>query len=163
MRMEAFKRQKKEEGREAPEFWLRDAFLVFFLGAVIGIGLNLVFSALGITRASEAFQQTAREQFSRPFWEGIVLYGLAAPVLEELIFRKGVYGLFRRFAGSAVAMVISSALFGVYHGNMVQGLYGFLMGMALAVSYERYKKLLAPILFHGGANMAVYLLMYMRR
>lgn len=148
--------------REKPAFEFKDAFLMLLLGAAIGIGLNLVFSAMGITQSSETFEKVAQAQFSRPFWEGLLLYGLVAPVLEEVVFRKGIYGIFRRFASFTVAMVVSAALFGIYHGNVVQGLYGFLMGLVLAVSYEEYQNLLAPILFHGGANLAVYALMYIK-
>ena len=141
-------------------FDFKDAFLMLLLGAALGIGLNLVFSTLGITQSSESFKEVAMMQFSRPFLEGLLLYGLLAPVLEEVVFRKALYGIFRRFASFTMAMVVSAALFGIYHGNAVQGLYGFLMGLVLAVSYEEYQSILAPVLFHGGANVAVYLLMY---
>ncbi len=145
--------------KENPNFRLRDAFLMLLLGAAVGIGLNLVFSVFGITQVSESFEEVAQAQFARPFWEGIILYGMEAPVLEEIIFRKGIYGIVRRFAGFTVAMVVSAVLFGIYHDNAVQGLYGFLMGLVLAASYQKYQNLVAPILFHSGANLAVYILM----
>lgn len=148
--------------KEEVFFDFKDAFLMLLLGAALGIGLNMVFSTLGITQSSESFRETAALQFSRPFLEGLLLYGLVAPVLEEVVFRKAIYGIFRRFASFTVAMVVSAALFGIYHGNVVQGLYGFLMGLVLAVSYEEYRNILAPVLFHGGANVAVYLFMYVK-
>ena len=149
---------QEESGKTV--FGVKEALWMLLLGAAIGIGLNLVFSVLGLTKASEAFNRVAGEQFSRPLPEALLLYGVAAPLWEEAVFRKGVYGLARQLTGFTAAMILSAALFGIYHGNVVQGLYGFLMGLVLAVSYEKYKTLLAPILFHGGANIAVWLLVY---
>ncbi|MBQ9990400.1 MAG: CPBP family intramembrane metalloprotease [Lachnospiraceae bacterium] len=149
----------QEENRKVA-FGRKEAFCMLLLGAVIGIGLNLAFSALGITEASESFKRTAGEQFSKPLAEALLLYGIGAPLLEEVIFRKGVYGLIRRFTGFTTAMIVSAAVFGIYHGNVVQGLYAFLMGLVMAVNYEKYKTLLAPIFFHSGANLAVCLFIY---
>ncbi len=140
----------------------KDAFLTLFLGAAMGIGLNLVFSVLGITQSSQTFKEVARAQFLRPFWEGLLLYGVLAPIVEEMVFRKGIYSMIRRGTGCTAAMVLSAALFGVYHGNVVQGIYAFLMGLALAASYEKYQNLLAPTLFHGGANLAVYMMIQVK-
>ena len=42
--------------------------------------------------------------------------------------------------------------FGAVHGNWLQGLYAFIIGMLLAFAYERFHSILAPILIHAGAN-----------
>ena len=56
------------------------------------------------------------------------------------------------------AAVVSALMFGIYHGNLVQGIYAFLIGMLLCLVYERTGRLLAAALFHGAGNLAVYLL-----
>ncbi len=134
--------------------------LLFFQGALAGIGLNLLFSFLGITAASEAFQKTADIQFSRSFGEGLFLYGVAAPILEEFLFRFVGFRLLRKYFRFWAAMLLSAFLFGIYHGNLVQAAYGFLMGMILAFLMEKYRGLYAPFLFHAGANIGVWSLIY---
>ena len=51
------------------------------------------------------------------------------------------------------AALISAVLFGLYHGNLLQGVYAFLLGLVLAWLYERFQTLAAPWLFHAAANM----------
>ena len=52
-----------------------------------------------------------------------------------------------------VAIVISALIFGIIHGNVVQGIYAFIIGICLAYIYERYNTLLAAVLFHMSANL----------
>ena len=51
-----------------------------------------------------------------------------------------------------VAVMISALLFGLYHGNLVQGIYAFIMGCLLALVYEWTGSFVAPVLFHMIAN-----------
>ena len=49
--------------------------------------------------------------------------------------------------------VMSALLFGIYHGNVLQGAYGFFMGILLAWVMERRRTISAPVLMHMSANM----------
>ena len=51
-----------------------------------------------------------------------------------------------------IAIVVSALFFGLFHLNVVQGLYAFIIGLLLAYVYEKYKSIWAPILFHVAAN-----------
>lgn len=142
-------------------FGIKEAIAVLLLGAVLGIAVNLCFMALGLTQSCDTFTEVANSQFSRPFLEGLILYGLFAPVMEEGIFRLGVYRLLRRFTPFFASMIVSAFVFGMYHGNLVQGAYGFLMGLILAWLVEKYQGLSAPVLFHAGANIGVWVMVYL--
>ena len=85
-------------------------------------------------------------------WETLVL----APVLEEAVFRLILYGWLRRFMASLPAALISSLAFGIYHGNWIQGIYAFCLGMVLAWGYEDsgYRRYPMAVLMHGAANLA---------
>ena len=54
--------------------------------------------------------------------------------------------------------MFSAALFGVYHGNSVQALYGFLMGCLFAYGYEYFGSFKVPLGLHIGVNLCTYLL-----
>jgi len=56
---------------------------------------------------------------------------------------------------------ISALLFGVFHGNIVQGIYGTLMGLLIAYVYEKYDNFIAPVIIHVAANFSVYILTYL--
>ena len=87
---------------------------------------------------------------------GIVLQVLAtcvgAPLAEELLFRGLIHRRLRKILKVVPAMIISSLLFGIIHGNIIQIIYATLIGLVAAYVYEKYKTLWAPIIFHAAAN-----------
>ena len=82
------------------------------------------------------------------FWMGI-----AAPVAEELVYRKILYGRIREYVGFWKAAAGASLLFGMTHGFLLQGIYSFLLGMVLCLLRERYYKLYPAIVTHMAANL----------
>ncbi|MDD2972067.1 MAG: CPBP family intramembrane metalloprotease [Lachnospiraceae bacterium] len=102
-------------------------------------------------------------QYSVSVPVGIVLYGLISPVAEELVFRGLVMKRLQRYFSTGVAIVTSAFIFAMYHGNLVQGLYAFLLGMVIAVCYWHFDSLLIPILFHGAANISVFVITHDRQ
>lgn len=128
------------------------------LAAALSLGMNILLALLQLDRLSETFQEVSRAQAAVPLWLGIVLYGLAAPFSEELVFRGIIYGKARDIFGAPAAMIFSGLVFGIYHGNLVQGIYAALLGIVLAWTMERTGTLLAPMLFHGIGNITVFIL-----
>ena len=93
-------------------------------------------------------------------WQGILAYGIWSPLKEEVIFRGIIYRLFRKYLPIMAAVFGSALMFGFFHGNSVQMVYGTIMGIVMALLYEKYQTLIAPILFHGAANTAIYIVTY---
>ncbi|MCI8465293.1 MAG: CPBP family intramembrane metalloprotease [Lachnospiraceae bacterium] len=84
---------------------------------------------------------------------------LVIPIAEELVFRGfGYFGL-RRLFGPVFTGILTAALFGVFHGNAPQTLYGFCMGLLLAHTAESCRNLTAPLLFHWAANLTSFALL----
>ena len=54
------------------------------------------------------------------------------------------------------AVLVSALLFGIYHGNMVQGTYGFLMGILFTLVYDRYKNFYLAVIMHVIVNLVGY-------
>lgn len=136
---------------------LRDAVPLAGLSAGLALFLNGMFVIFESFMASEAYERVAGVQYSVPLLFGIVNYGLIKPLEEELVFRGLVYGRMRQYFSKRISILVSAFLFGAYHRNVVQAAYGFLMGCFLAWAFERYKSLKAPLIVHGTANVAVYL------
>lgn len=138
----------------------KDILILIVIGATAALCFNILFSLLQITASSQKYAKVAENQFSLPLWLGILFYGVASPLAEEIVFRGIVYNrLYRRY-GVAVAVLGSSVLFGAYHGNMVQGLYGFFLGMLMAILYERYGAFAVPLILHSAANICIYVASY---
>ena len=82
------------------------------------------------------------------FW-GILAIALIGPIIEEVTFREGVQGILLR-AGKKpwVAAVFSALCFGIIHGNPAQIPFAFLVGIILAVIYDRTRNIVTTSLIH---------------
>ena len=63
---------------------------------------------------------------------------LIAPILEELVFRKGLITLLSKFVSVEAAMVVSSLLFAVAHLNPWVVPHLFVTGLWFAQVYRKY-------------------------
>ena len=153
---------KEKESREENKlrFNIINMFVIIVAGAAFSLILNYLFALTGWMESSVSYSQVAKEQFSYALIPALFFYGVISPLIEEEVFRGIVYNSLRRKIGIFPAILGSALLFGAIHGNMVQMLYGTIMGIVMASLYEKYGKLLAPILFHSAANMAIYICIY---
>lgn len=134
-----------------------------FLGVLAflsAVGINILFYQTGFTGSSQSFEQVYEMQYGVQFMVGLFLYGIISPFAEEAVFRGLIYNRMKRCFSYRIALIFSSLLFGFYHGNTVQAVYGILLGMLIAYTYEQYKSFAAPVLFHGVANVSVYAMTY---
>lgn len=121
---------------------------------VIGISclMNLLIALIPIDDVE--YQEIAEEMFNN---NGIVIQlvviGILAPVSEELIFRGLIFRRSRDYVGFMWAAVCSGLFFGIYHGNLTQGIFAFFMGMLFAAIYEHFGTLWAPIVAHMANNI----------
>lgn len=77
---------------------------------------------------------------------------LIAPVMEEFIFRKLIIDRTMKY-GESVSVWISALLFGLYHGNIFQLFYAFLLGAIFAFIYVKTGNLKYCIFFHSTINL----------
>lgn len=130
--------------------------MTILLAISSSLAVNILFVLLHLTESSETYQEVAANQYGVAFGLGLVLYGIVSPFAEEVIFRGLIFNRMKRDYSVKAAILLSALMFGIYHGNSVQGLYGFLIGCLIAYIYERFGNLLYAILFHGAANIAVF-------
>ena len=99
---------------------------------------------------------TAQEAlFASGFWAQLIGIGIVVPVMEEVLFRGLVYQRLRGYTKTAwPAIVLSAAAFALYHGNLIQILFAFPMGLLLAELYRRWDTIKAPVLFHIAVNVS---------
>lgn len=83
-----------------------------------------------------------------------------APVGEELLCRGLTYHYAQRVVANMtnrriafwIANTLQAAMFGIMHGNLIQGLYAFLLGLGLGWLRERYHSLYPAMLAHAIVN-----------
>ena len=84
----------------------------------------------------------------------LIMVCLIGPIAEELLMRKGLYGFLRDRFPKAAALIVSSVLFAAIHGFGIQGAtQAFLVGMVLAIAFEKTGNLWYSICIHMGLNL----------
>lgn len=123
------------------------------------IGFNVIVSLIAAIAISvfgeevmQSYDSVASAIDSAPMWLQILTVVISAPVCEELLMRGLIYKRLRSFMKPVFSALISSAIFGIIHGNWVQFVYAFAVGFIAAYVYEYTRNLFAPILFHMVAN-----------
>ena len=98
---------------------------IFVLAASAGmtISVNLFINALEVFKYASGYVQAAEEMYAEPLYMQVIVIGILMPVMEEIIFRGLMYERISNFSGELSAMLLTSFVFGVYHGNLVQGFF----------------------------------------
>lgn len=147
--------KEKSVGQRGVEY-----ILLILCAVSLAIGMNLLLHLAGLTEVSENYTEISTRQYGVAFGLGLVLYGVVSPAAEEMVFRGLIYNRMKRYFKTGLSILVSGVLFGIYHGNLVQGIYGCVLGIAITLMYEWYGSILAPILFHGAANVSVFVMSY---
>lgn len=130
--------------------WL---WLLIPAGIGAAIGFNGLISVSGIEAYSEGYKEVAKATYSGSVGIQILASAIAAPLVEELVMRGLLYKRLRHHMNSIWCMLITATMFGLIHGNIVQFLYAFLVGILLGYVFEKFKTLWAPVIFHSAANL----------
>ena len=120
----------------------------FILDLALGILSQLDF----FSRVFSDYEQVSSMIFGGGFVLTLLSVGIVAPIFEELLFRGLVFGELRKITPVRVALVLQALLFGVYHMNVVQGVYAFLLGLLIGYIYYRSNSIIAPIIIHVSIN-----------
>ena len=123
--------------------------------------LNLFLAGVGAVHADAAAADASARAGRVSLPLGILIYGVLSPLAEETIFRgitlQRLYLLCHenksRKTAFLLAAGLSSLLFGIYHGSLVQGVYAAAMGFLFCLFLALGGNLFGVIVLHGGANV----------
>lgn len=130
------------------------------MAGMLNIAMNNLIMIGGLSNYSEEYTKTTEAFYSASLGMQILCLGLLVPIAEELVFRGLMYRRMREDTGVVMSVVYSAFIFGLFHGNMVQMIYGTVMGLMLAYVCEKYGSVLAPIAAHIMVNMVSLLATY---
>jgi len=128
---------------------------VFLAWSAQIIAITIETSVFGINQGSENTAEIVELTRMSPIFFIIPVF--TAPILEEFIFRKIIFGSLYKRMNFFIAVLISSLLFGVLHLELQRLLIYFAMGVALAYVYVKTKRIIVPILVHMGMNTVAIL------
>ncbi|MBO6113564.1 MAG: CPBP family intramembrane metalloprotease [Lachnospiraceae bacterium] len=88
-------------------------------------------------------------------WLMFLAVFLLAPIAEELLFRGLILIYAKKCMPAMLAIVIQALIFGIYHGNLIQGTYAFILGILLGFIAHKTNNLLTVIVFHMALNTSI--------
>ncbi len=132
-----------------PEYRLLAGILLSLCAMLLSLGIQEVYALSGILEGGTDLSGLS------PALSAAV-YGLFTPFVEEMVFRVSTYGrLLQKTRGSVpVCMLFSALLFGLFHGNLPQGVYAMLMGFLFVLAIEITGEFVTAFFMHSLCNLA---------
>ena len=107
---------------------------------------------------SENYVETSEALSAGNAWLELFCVGVLMPVAEEVVMRGLVYGRLRDMMRPLPAILWSALFFGLFHGNLVQGVYATACGIYLGWIMERFRTIKATAVAHIAANAFITIL-----
>ncbi len=132
-----------------------DLLLLFLIGRFFTLAGSYISSFL--TSVTERIlhtqiSDTTTELIEKtPVWLIFISAVVIGPIVEEFLYRKLIIDRLHPY-GEAFAILFSSAIFALAHGNLYQVFYAFLNGCILALIYIRTGNLWYSTAFHMISN-----------
>jgi len=146
-------RQQYREQASIPVsiMWAIAGFFLAFIAQAVAVTIEL--HVLGIEPGSENTRRIVELIRLTPLL--IIVTSIIGPILEEVIFRKIIFGTLYKKYNFFIAAVISSLLFAVVHMEFEHLLLYSAMGFTFAFLYVVTKRILVPIFAHVAMNTLV--------
>ncbi len=84
-------------------------------------------------------------------WLRILFVVVIAPLVEEFVFRRSIIDRLHPY-GQKRAVFVSALLFGLFHGNLSQFFYAFLLGLVFGTVYVKTGRLRCSVGLHMLIN-----------
>lgn len=124
-------------------------FLAFFAQAIASIVEQLI----GIKVGSENTQRIVTIIENFPIV--VLVSSIIGPILEEIVFRKVIFGSLHKRLSFFLSALISSIIFGLAHMELTHLLLYTAMGFTFAFLYKMTNRIIVPITAHVMMNTLV--------
>lgn len=127
----------------------------FFLALFAQYFAAIIEHFLGIPAGSNNTKEIIKIINTFPL--AVVVTSIAGPILEEIVFRKIIFGtLYKRF-NFVISALVSSVIFALAHMEPMHILLYAAMGFTFAFLYVKTKRIIVPIFAHVSMNTLVVL------
>ena len=151
-----YRKQKDKPASPAFDevFCIRNTIIILFSGlaaqVAVSMCLNLILPLFPQTL--EKYTTLLESLVGGNVIISVISTAVLAPIAEELIFRELMTKQLRRIFPFWFANIIQALAFGIYHMNIVQGVYAFFLGLLFGYVAYRMRSVWASIMLHGIVN-----------
>ncbi len=161
-----FLRDERQSRDRSMDLWERMPLGSSIAWAIGGIFLAFIAQAVAGTIEQQLFRVNGESQNTQNilnliemFPVVILITSVIGPILEEIVFRKILFGalLYKRL-GFFLSALISSVIFSLAHGEPEHTLLYSAMGFTFAFLYVKTGRIIVPIIAHVSMNTLVILI-----
>lgn len=138
----------------------KDYLYLMMIGVAGSVGLSRLVSMLPLDNIIGNYEQTSETLLTGNIVLQIVSLGIVVPIAEEIIYRGILFTGLTKIMEEKYSIFVTSLVFGIFHYNLLQGTYTFLLSLVLICLYMKYKCILVPIIVHGLANITAVISSY---
>ena len=124
------------------------AVVFMMIGNIVG---NVITSFIGNMMTNEVINPIEHLIENTNIYINLLIISILAPIFEEIFFRKLLIDRTIRY-GAKLSILLSALMFALFHGNLSQFFYAFLLGGLFAYIYIETGKIIYPIVIHGCVN-----------
>lgn len=130
--------------------WAAIGIFMAFFAQIIAVGIEQM---IGVKPGSENTQEIL--QLIDLFPAIVLISSIIGPILEEIVFRKVIFGTLYNRLPFGMAAVISSVIFAFAHMEPIHLILYTAMGFVFAFLYVQTKRIIVPIIAHVMMNTLV--------
>lgn len=140
--------EKKTVNAKTFIIYIAITLTLMWIGNITGLIITMLLSGAMQSDIANPVQQLIS---SSDIWINLLIISIFAPICEEILFRKFLIDRTIKY-GAKVSIILSAVLFALFHGNLNQFFYAFLMGGFFAYVYIRTGKITYTIILHAIVN-----------
>ncbi|OXX83141.1 hypothetical protein AVM15_12995 [Paraclostridium benzoelyticum] len=131
---------------------LKDILYIILMGIALSIVLSILIDFL--TQLFPSYEEVSNRITSQTSSIlNIMCIVVLVPIYEEIIFRGIIFNHLKENYKIGIAIVVQALVFGIEHGNIVQSIYTFILGIVLALMYMYFNSIYANIMLHMIFNL----------
>ena len=140
--------KRKIAGKEIFKYFMIAIFIMYVGNYISTLVLSYISELIGRVpenAASDLLSET------NPILS-IIIAGILGPIVEEIMFRKLFTDRLTKY-GDAIAILFPALIFGLFHTNLYQFFYAFLIGAAFSYIYVRTGNIIYSSVLHCFINL----------
>lgn len=138
----------------------KNILMIALLGISLQIGISFLLNLIAAMKPEwfESYIELIETLGMGNSLISVLYVGIIAPISEEIIFRGVILTKAKKIMPLLAANILQAVLFGIYHMNLIQGTYAFLIGLLFGYLCIKLKSLYGGILLHMAVNLGGILL-----
>ena len=147
-KIESTKITERKIGIKKFFIYLCIALTLMWIGNMVGL---IITTILGNTITNEIVNPIEELIQNSSIYINLIIISIIAPIFEELFFRKLLIDRTIKY-GATLSILLSAFIFALFHGNLNQFFYAFLLGAFFAYVYTKTGNIIYTILLHAFVN-----------